>query len=162
MKVMNIIQDSIVDGEGLRSVIFLSGCKWQCRGCHNPSSWNMNNGFDLTINEIVQRLDNPINEVTISGGDPFLQAKELVELLKILKLKGKNIWCYTGYSYEELLKKKIHRDCLSYINILVDGKFEIGKRDLSLLYRGSANQRIIDVQQSLAQDTVVLWKDGNY
>ncbi|OME54069.1 anaerobic ribonucleoside-triphosphate reductase activating protein [Paenibacillus odorifer] len=152
MKVMNIIQDSIVDGVGLRTVIFFSGCPHQCFGCHNPQSWNASNGTDMTMEEILEQIS-PMNNVTLSGGEPFLQAKAIVPLVKALKDKGKTVWCFTGYLYEDVKDQEL----MKYIDVLVDGKFEIDKRDLDLVYKGSSNQRIISVKRSIEGKQVVLW-----
>jgi anaerobic ribonucleoside-triphosphate reductase activating protein len=150
MRVMNILHDSIVDGRGLRTVIFFAGCPHHCTGCHNPQSWERNNGVEMTMEEIFQEvMANELSDITFSGGEPFLQSKEIMPLAQRLKHEGKNIWCYTGYLYEELINHTQHRSLLKHIDILVDGRFDISKRDLSLLYRGSSNQRIIDVSKSL-------------
>lgn len=146
MKVMNIIQDSIVDGEGLRTVIFFAGCSHFCKGCHNPSSWNINNGVEVSLEEILKEVKkNPLNDVTFSGGDPIYQVKELVKLAKEIKKLNKNIWCYTGYTIEELrsINNKDINELLETIDVLVDGRFEIDNLDLSIPFRGSTNQRII-------------------
>ena len=146
MKVMNIIHDSIVDGEGLRTVVFLAGCPHFCKGCHNPSSWNRENGIDMTIDEIYEEvMSNPLTDVTFSGGEPFMQADELQILAKRLKQSNKNIWIYSGFTYEELIDHP-NPNCqklLMLCDVLVDGRFELDKHDPNLLFRGSANQRII-------------------
>ena len=145
MRVLNIVHDSIVDGPGLRTVIFFAGCPHHCRGCHNPESWNPKGGIEMTIDEIAAEcLSNPLNDVTFSGGDPLYQVEELAALAVILKANQKNIWCYTGYTYEDLQEKKDPSISLlfQHIDALVDGPFVLAKRDLSLLYRGSSNQRI--------------------
>lgn len=153
MKVMNIIHDSIVDGAGLRTVIFFSGCPHRCVGCHNPSSWNIANGSEMPLEAILEAVvSNPLNNITLSGGEPFMQSDDLLILAKAIKKIGKNIWCYTGYLYEDIPNKEV----LKYIDVLVDGQFEIDKRDLELLYKGSSNQRIIDVQKSLISNEIVL------
>lgn len=149
MKVMNIIHDSIVDGEGFRTVVFFAGCPHQCEGCHNPKSWNANNGTELSVEEILNEIkSNPLTEVTFSGGEPFVQSKELCELAKKVKLLGKNIWCYTGYRVEELrdMNNSYVHELLQTIDVLVDGPFQLEKRDLSLDFRGSSNQRILHLK----------------
>jgi len=157
MKVMNIVHDSIVDGEGFRSVIFFAGCPHHCEGCHNPQSWNMDNGIDMTREQIITEVtNNELTNVTLSGGEPFLQSIEIAKLAKALKKEGKNIWCYTGYLFEDLLAIPLHHELLSQIDVLVDGKFDLTKRDLSLFYKGSDNQRVIDVQKSLQTGMVVM------
>lgn len=159
MKVINILHDSIVDGAGFRSVVFFAGCPHRCHGCHNPQSWNIANGKDLSqANIFTELIENELTNVTLSGGEPFLQSMEVSELAKSLKAVGKNIWCYTGYLFEDLLDNPNHRHLLEQIDVLVDGPFELAKRDLSLLYKGSSNQRIIDVQRSLTEGKIQLYK----
>lgn len=160
MKVMNIIHDSIVDGEGFRSVIFFAGCPHRCYGCHNPQSWNNENGTDMTIEQIVSEImENELTQVTFSGGEPFLQSAEVGQLAQTLKQEGKNIWCYTGYTFEVLMEDQVHYQLLSHIDVLVDGTFEFEKRDISLLFKGSSNQRIIDVKKSLQEGSIILYID---
>jgi anaerobic ribonucleoside-triphosphate reductase activating protein len=150
MRVLTIFHDSIVDGNGLRTVIFFAGCPHFCQGCQNPQSWNRENGAEWTVGEVFQEvMRNELSNVTFSGGEPFLQSKEIAPLAKKLKRGGKNIWCYTGYLYEELIQCPDHVAMLKYIDVLVDGRFELSKRDLSLQYKGSSNQRVINVQKSL-------------
>ncbi|EJW13906.1 anaerobic ribonucleoside-triphosphate reductase activating protein [Paenibacillus alvei] len=155
MKVMNIIHDSIVDGDGLRAVIFFAGCPHRCPGCHNPQSWNMMNGTEMSVDEIFNNvMSNPMSNVTFSGGDPFMQSsRELAELARKIKDAEKSIWCFTGYSFDQVCDLEV----IKYIDVLVDGKFEIDKRDLDLAYKGSSNQRIIDVQRSLIEDKIIIW-----
>ncbi len=142
---MNIIHDSVVDGEGLRTVIFFAGCPHFCKGCHNPESWNIKNGREMTVDEIVDEvMSNPICEVTLSGGDPFFQASEVKEVARRLRENGKNIWAFTGYTLEELLELGgDYVELLRQCDVLVDGRFILSERDLSLDFRGSRNQRII-------------------
>lgn len=146
MRILDIVQDSIVDGPGLRTVVFFAGCPHHCIGCHNPESWNPGGGIKMSVEEIATKcLSNPLNEITFSGGDPLYQVEELAQLAIILKRHKKNIWCYTGYVYEDLLNRQdpnIHL-LLENIDVLVDGPFVLSKRDLSLSYRGSSNQRLI-------------------
>ncbi len=152
MKVISIICDSIVDGEGLRTVIFFAGCPHHCFGCHNPESWNSANGHDYSLEKLVSIvMANPINDVTFSGGEPFLQAKEIVPLAKILKSHGKNIWLYTGFTLEQLLLRNNKNELalLNEIDVLVDGPFLQEKANLALPFRGSSNQRIINVKKAL-------------
>ncbi|WP_036696872.1 anaerobic ribonucleoside-triphosphate reductase activating protein [Paenibacillus taiwanensis] len=142
--VMNIIHDSVVDGDGLRSVVFFSGCPHQCLGCHNPQSWALMGGTPMSVDEIANELlSNPITDVTLSGGEPFVQAKEVKLLARKLRAAGKHIWAYTGYTIEQLQgasRDKI--ELLREIDVLVDGPFELDKKRAGLMYRGSANQRI--------------------
>ncbi|XJZ27250.1 anaerobic ribonucleoside-triphosphate reductase activating protein [Bacillota bacterium Lsc_1132] len=150
MQVLNILHDSIVDGKGLRTVVFFAGCPHHCFGCHNPQSWNRDNGSEMSEDEIFQEVvGNELSDVTFSGGEPFMQSAELTPLAQRLKQAGKNIWCYTGYLFEELIRQPQHLALLQHIDVLVDGRFELSKRDLSLLYKGSRNQRLIDVPKAL-------------
>lgn len=149
MKVLNIIHDSVVDGEGLRTVVFFAGCPHQCLGCHNPDSWFRSNGTSMTLDEVLAEIEsNPMNDVTFSGGEPFIQAKQIVPLAKKVKELGKNIWIYSGFTYEEITdgKDPYKRDLLEICDVLVDGRFVLEERDLSLTFKGSRNQRIIQLQ----------------
>lgn len=149
MRVMNILHDSVVDGEGMRTVIFFAGCPHFCKGCHNPESWNIRNGTDMTVDEIVDEvLSNPLCDVTLSGGDPFFQASEVKEVARRLQENGKNIWAYTGYTIEQLFELGgDHVELLRQCDVLVDGPFILAERDLSLDFRGSRNQRVIHLNQ---------------
>ena len=142
--VMSIVHDSVVDGEGLRTVIFFSGCPHRCLGCHNEQSWKLANGTLMTIDEVYQEvMRNPITDVTLSGGDPFVQAKEVAKLARRLKEAGKHIWSYTGYTLEELKQGTADKqELLRYIDVLVDGRFVLERKIPGLLFRGSDNQRI--------------------
>ncbi|RFA34350.1 anaerobic ribonucleoside-triphosphate reductase activating protein [Virgibacillus dokdonensis] len=146
--VLSIYHDSVVDGEGLRAVIFFAGCPHFCKGCHNPKSWNLRNGKEMHVNQIVEEALNPLNDITLSGGDPFYQAEAVAKVAKQLKEHGKNIWAYTGWTLEQLLENKDpHQlELLQYVDVLVDGPFILAERDLTLTFRGSKNQRIIDMK----------------
>lgn len=158
IKVLNIIQDSIVDGPGLRATIFFAGCPHKCKGCHNPESWNINYGEDYSIAEILSIIkSNTITQgVTLSGGDPFFQPKEAAALSKVLKENGYNLWMYTGFKYEDILKDPQQKALMTEADVLVDGKFVLEKKDLTLPFRGSSNQRIINVPKSLQENKIIL------
>jgi len=146
MKMMNIIHDSVVDGEGLRTVLFFAGCPHFCRGCHNPQSWRMENGTEMSIAEALEEIaSNPISDVTFSGGDPFAQAEEAYQLAREVRRMGKNLWVYTGYTLEQLLAHGTaeQRWLLAECDMLVDGPFVLAERDITLAFRGSRNQRLI-------------------
>jgi anaerobic ribonucleoside-triphosphate reductase activating protein len=149
IRVSGIIFDSIVDGEGLRTVLFVQGCKRHCEGCHNPETWDLNGGTLMSVNEISKIiLDNSYNDgLTISGGEPMLQKESLMELIRLIHSEKKkyNIWMYTGYKYEEIMNEEIIKN----VNVVVDGEFILEERDLSLLFRGSKNQRIIDIEECM-------------
>ncbi|EMA6343578.1 anaerobic ribonucleoside-triphosphate reductase activating protein [Bacillus cytotoxicus] len=150
MRVMNMIHDSVVDGEGLRTVVFFAGCPHRCFGCHNPQSWNTCNGTEMTAEEIIKEIaKNPLTDVTFSGGDPFLQAAEVKKVAKGVKDLRKNLWIYTGYTLEEIQNSQNNDmiELLQYGDVLVDGRFELDKRDLTLPFRGSSNQRIIRLKE---------------
>jgi anaerobic ribonucleoside-triphosphate reductase activating protein len=162
ISVADIYFGSLVDGDGIRDIVFGAGCSHRCEKCHNPQTWDINNGSWVTVQEVFDKLDltkNPLLDgVTFSGGDPMYQPKAFCELAKKIKEVPKmDIWCYTGYTFEEIVNCKDEKyELLKQVNVLVDGKFVKELRDLSLLYRGSSNQRIIDVQESLKQNRVII------
>lgn len=157
LRVLNIIDGTSVDGEGLRTSIYFAGCEHHCEGCHNPQSWNPTGGYNLTIDEIMKRvLENDLN-VTFSGGDPLLQVQQLIPLAARIKEAGKTIWCYTGYSFEEILSSPELSAILPFIDVIVDGRFVQSKRNISLHFRGSENQRVIDVKKSVTGKIVTLY-----
>ena len=158
MRVLGYLPNSIVDGVGIRQVFFLSGCPHHCKGCHNPQSWNSRNGEHYTVKEIVTKaLSSPYN-VTFSGGDPLYQLTELNAVASLIK-PNKSIWVYTGYTWEEIMGNDALKSVLENIDVLVDGRFEEDKRNPELVFRGSENQRIIDVQKSLEANEIVLWEE---
>lgn len=153
--------DSIVDGEGVRTVIWTQGCPHSCEGCHNPETHDFNGGALIDIEEvkeIISSLDGQ-DGITFSGGDPFVQPEACAILARFAKSKGLNIWTYTGFKYEDIISmsknNKGYMDFLKEIDVLVDGKFEISKRSYNCIFRGSTNQRIIDVKRSLEESKVV-------
>lgn len=154
--------DSIVDGEGIRTVIWTQGCPHHCLGCHNPETWSFDEGELVDLEDVYEAIDELEGQdgITFSGGDPFMQPKECCEIAKYARSKGLNIWSYTGYDYEvliELAKKKPEiMDFLKELDVLVDGKFVLSKKSFSCIFRGSTNQRLIDVKESLKQNKVVL------
>lgn len=163
MRIMNIDTDSTDNGHGIRTVIYVSGCTHYCEGCHNPSSWNAKNGIEYSISKLIDIIeDNSISDVTISGGDSLtIQYEDTLMLVKEIKAKThKNVWLYTGYVFEELPEHK--KEILHYLDVMIDGRFELSKKDLRNMFRGSSNQRIIDVQRSLKDGTTILWRDGQY
>ncbi len=158
LSVLAIVEDTTVDGPGFRTAIYAAGCPNHCPGCHNPESWDIHRGSMMQTEEIVERiLADEFADVTFSGGDPMFQPEGFTELAQAIKARSsKNIWCYTGYTFEALLRNPAQRQLLEQIDVLVDGRFEQSLRDESLLFRGSSNQRLIDVPASLRANRVVL------
>lgn len=155
-------EDSIVDGEGIRTVLWTQGCPHHCPGCHNPQTHDFNEGILVDIEDVKDAIDELKGQdgLTFSGGDPFMQPKACAEIARFARKVGLNIWCYTGYTFEQLLtlskKKPEILDFLKEIDILVDGRFILEKKSYSALFRGSTNQRLVDVKKSLEEGTVVL------
>ncbi|OIN68248.1 anaerobic ribonucleoside-triphosphate reductase activating protein [Exiguobacterium sp. KRL4] len=142
MRLLQILADSVVDGPGLRTVIFFAGCPHHCPGCHNPDSWLVEGGADYSVAEVVEQLRTlGSRRITISGGEPFLQRTALVEL--IAALAGYEIYLFTGYTMEQLLREEQSKWILSRIDCLIDGRYVQALPDHSLLIRGSTNQRIL-------------------
>lgn len=151
LRIIGIYPETISDGYGLRYAIYFAGCAHRCPGCHNPESHNPRRGEPLTVERAeticAAIAANPILDgVTFSGGDPLLQPEAMAAFLRLVKERtGQNVWCYTGYTLEECLADPARRECLRWIDTLVDGRYVEALRDLSLDFRGSSNQRIIDV-----------------
>ncbi len=158
LRIAGIERESVVDGPGIRTVIFCQGCLKHCEGCHNPETWDLQGGMLVTVDEIVKIIHtNPLcHGVTYSGGEPFLQAEELFALSQ--RLKDYEIAAYTGYTFEELFLHgtKEQRDLLSVLDVLIDGPFVLSERTLDLSFRGSRNQRILNVPESLRVGHAVL------
>ena len=152
IRLAGIIEDSIVDGPGIRFVIFVQGCPHKCKGCHNEHAQDFNGGFNADIYKTAERIiKSHIAKLTFSGGEPFSQAQELAEITRLIKARKPNIEIitYTGYLYEELLLKAQTdigvKGLLTVTNYLVDGKYDQNKKSTDCFYRGSSNQRIFDI-----------------
>ena len=158
ISILEIVEDTTVDGPGFRTTVYCAGCPNRCPGCHNPQSWDIANGREVDIEEILKViLADPFADVTFSGGDPMFQPVGFAALAKAIKERsGKTIWCYTGYLFEDLLNNVQQKGLLEYIDVLVDGRFIEVLKSEELRFRGSSNQRIIDVQASLSSGTTVL------
>ena len=160
--------DSIVDGPGLRTVIWTQGCAHHCPECQNPQTWDFDGGGLVPVSEVLKAIDELEDQtgITFSGGDPMYQPEACTKIAKYCKDKGYDIWVYTGFTYEELINmsktKPIYKEFLSNIDILVDGPFKIKERDLSLLFRGSRNQRLIDMPKTLSKGEVILLDEYAY
>ena len=161
IRIAGIVNDSIVDGPGFRLTVFTQGCVHGCPGCHNPKTHDFKGGYDIDTDAIIlQARENILLDgVTLSGGEPFCQSAACAEIAKGAKKLGLNVWCYTGYTYEELISGSAEwMNLLNEIDVLVDGRFEIDKKTLNCRFRGSSNQRLIDVQASLKNGKVVLFE----
>ena len=166
MRIAGMIQDSIVDGPGFRFTLFTQGCPHRCEGCHNPETHDPNGGSEMGTEEIIKKLlSNPLTDgITFSGGEPFEQAGDCAVIARAARDNGLNVWAYSGYTFEELLKKAENQpevlELLKLTDVLVDGRFVLAQRSLSLKWRGSANQRILDVPKSLEAGAAVLRQEG--
>jgi len=163
MRIAGLVQDSIVDGPGLRFTVFTQGCGLCCDGCHNPSAWDVDGGSEIEISEIIAEMDeNPLTDgLTLTGGEPFMQAAGCAQIAAAAREKGLNVWVYSGNTFEELLAKadmdSSIKGLLELCDVLVDGPFILSERSLSVKWRGSRNQRVVDVKKSLeAGEAVIL------
>ena len=158
---------AVSNGAGVRTVLWVSGCDIHCRNCHNQQTWDFNSGIpftDDTMQELLYDLSKPyIKGLTLSGGHPLdpHNAPKVLEIVKRVKMvfPNKDIWIYSGYVWENIMKDETLREILKYIDVLVDGAYVDELRDISLAFRGSSNQRIIDVPKSLEQNKVILWQE---
>lgn len=153
--------DSIVDGEGIRTVVWTQGCAHNCKGCHNPETHDFCKGIEMDVEDLKAEISKTKNQdgITLSGGDPLYQLEASTEIAKYCKENNLNVWCYTGFTFEELLKKSesntTMKELLQNVDVLVDGEFELENRSLNLYFKGSKNQRVLDVQESLKQGTPI-------
>ena len=158
--VASIVDNTIVDGEGFRTSIYVSGCDICCEDCHNKEFWDINSGHSMTIDEVYEKITNYFTNVTFIGGEPMLQAPALTILAKKIKENtDKTIWIYSGHTYEEILDNEIYFNLLQYCDVLVDGKFDKNYFKNNLKFKGSTNQRIIDVKKSINKNELILWVD---
>lgn len=160
LKISGIVNDSIVDGPGLRFSIFTQGCPHACPGCHNPQTHPFKGGKSYSLRKFKKAiLANPLlYGVTFSGGDPFSQAKALIPFAKFVKERGLELACYTGFVFEQLINGTVPyaKELLHHVDILIDGKFVLAQKSLDLKFKGSKNQRTIDVQKSLDEEKAIL------
>ncbi|MDR1328473.1 MAG: anaerobic ribonucleoside-triphosphate reductase activating protein [Oscillospiraceae bacterium] len=158
MRVAGTVQESIVDGPGLRFTVFAQGCPHRCEGCHNPQTHDAHGGTERPVSDIIsEMLKNPLTDgLTLSGGEPFAQAGDCAEIAEAAKKAGLNVWIYTGYTFEELAGAGDGgaRRLLGFADVLVDGRFILAERTLEYPWRGSRNQRLIDVRRSLSEGRV--------
>lgn len=161
MRIYGLVQDSIVDGPGFRFSCFVQGCPHNCPGCHNPDSHDPDGGQEMTVEEVAaELLKNPLTDgLTLSGGEPFAQPEACLELAKIAHAHGLNVWSYSGWTFEYLRDQgtAAQQALLRELDVLVDGPFVLEQRTLALPWRGSRNQRVVNVPESLAAgETVVI------
>ena len=161
----NITTDSIVDGEGIRSVIWCQGCIHNCPGCHNPNTHSFTDGILRDVEEVCKEIDELEFQdgITLSGGDPLCQIDACLEIAKFANNKGLNVWCYTGYKMEDLLKRTENeyklKELLMNIDVLVDSPFILELKSYDVPFRGSSNQRLINSKESINQNKIILYKD---
>jgi len=156
VRIAGLVQESFVDGEGIRFAIFFQGCKRNCFNCHNPATHDLNGGKIFDTEEIILQIKkNPLlTGITLTGGEPFLQIAPALELAKAAKNLNLNVWCYTGFKFEDIPSDA--EELLQNIDVLVDGEYIDDLRDLELQFRGSKNQRVIDLQKTLSAGEIVL------
>ena len=157
IRILDIKYGTSVDGIGLRTSLYCAGCENHCVGCHNPQSWDENGGEAIEIEELFRLIVDADMNVTFTGGDPMFHPKGFIQLAQMIKEQtDKTIWCYTGYRFEDLLVHPLRRKLVELCDVIVDGRYIEAERDLSLHFRGSRNQRIIDVPNSLQFNKVYL------
>ena len=167
MNYHNIKTDDMLNGDGLRVTCWVSGCDIGCFNCYNPQTWDFNSGIPFTedtMQEILYDLSKPyIKGITLSGGHPLdpHNAPKVLEIVKRVKMvfPNKDIWIYSGYVWEDIIKNETLREIMKYTDVLVDGAYIDELRDISLAFRGSSNQRIIDVKKTLDSNEVILWQE---
>lgn len=166
MRIANYIQDSIVDGPGFRMTVFTQGCPHHCPGCHNPQTHNPLGGREASLVELSEVLcSNPLTDgLTLSGGEPFAQPEACAALARVAREQGMSVWAYSGWTLEELMEDSRPgvRELLELLDVLVDGPFLLEQRSLTLQWRGSTNQRLLDVPASLEARKAILWKPKPY
>ena len=160
-RLSGIVNESVSDGPSLRAVLFFQGCKHHCPNCHNPQTWDFHDGCEYTVAELLrQLLDTPlIKGITLSGGDPFFQPLAAIQIAHAFHQRGKDVWAYTGFTWNNLLEKKdtARYELAKSCDVLVDGPFILAQRCLDLPFLGSINQRLIWVKESLKQGRIVEW-----
>lgn len=158
MRIAGIVRDSIVDGPGIRDVIFLQGCSHNCKGCHNKQTWDYLGGYHMFASQVFEELRDSDNDITISGGEPLDQYDALIPFLDLIKVQtNKRVWLYTGNTVN--LDQYIYRYLAKYVDVIVDGRFIEELKDTNLQFRGSSNQRIIDLKRSVKARQIVEWSE---
>lgn len=158
MRIAGIVRDSIVDGPGVRDVIFVQGCLHHCKGCHNQDTWDPNGGVEKLSGAIVRELSDSQNDITISGGEPLHQWGALIRLLALIRREtNKRVWLYTGGTVD--LKQNCYLLLSKLVDVIVDGRYVEELRDPNLRFRGSSNQRLVDIKASVERGEIVEWEE---
>jgi anaerobic ribonucleoside-triphosphate reductase activating protein len=160
VRIAGVSKESVVDGPGIRYVIFAQGCRHNCMGCHNPETHDFNGGYEIDADYLIKEIENTrhIDGVTLSGGDPFYQSEAFSYITEKLKEKDINIIAYSGFTYEQIIENSKLEKMLQNIDVLIDGPFILNNRTLSIPFRGSSNQRAIDVNKSKKGNNPVVFE----
>lgn len=157
MRILRILKGTTVDGPGFRTSVYFAGCAHHCAGCHNPGSWDFTGGEDTSIDQLMETVEEEDFDVTLSGGDPLYQPEDVAELCRRVTRLGHTVWIYTGFTWEEILSDPRLLDAVRHAEVVVDSPFIESLLDRDLLFRGSSNQRLIRVSESLTTGKIVLW-----
>ncbi len=156
-RIIDIIRGTTVDGPGFRTSIYFAGCNHHCEGCHNPNSWDFNAGNEMTLDELLEVIKEEDFDVTLTGGDPLYSPEAVIELADAIHSLNHDVWLYTGFTWEEIMNDHVLKNAVSHVDVVVDSPFILPLRDTDLLFKGSSNQRIIDVAKSLKKGNMKLW-----
>ncbi len=159
--ILDIIRGTTVDGPGFRTSVYFAGCRHQCKGCHNPDSWRFDAGIPMTVNQIMDIICEEDFDVTLSGGDPLYHCDFVKQLIREVKKIGHTVWIYSGFTWEEISNNQDLIDTIREADVIVDSPFVQSLKDPDLLFRGSSNQRIIDIKKSLENinsDSYIIWE----
>lgn len=157
MRILRILKGTTVDGPGFRTSVYFAGCAHHCAGCHNPGSWDFTGGEDTSIDQLMETVEEEDFDVTLSGGDPLYQPEDVAELCRRVARLGHTVWIYTGFTWEDILSDPRLLDAVRHAEVVVDSPFIESLLDRDLLFRGSSNQRLIRVSESLTTGKIVLW-----
>ena len=155
--VLSIVRGTTVDGPGFRTSIYLAGCSHRCPGCHNPQSWDANAGAPMSLEGIMEIVREEDFDVTLSGGDPLFNPESTAALIAALKEDGRDVWLFTGYTWEQIIADERLKSAIAQADVVVDGPFISSLKDRDLLFRGSSNQRLINVAASLSSPSPILY-----
>lgn len=156
--IIDIIKGTTVDGPGFRTSVYFAGCLHCCKGCHNPESWSFDAGKPMTVDQLMDIILEEDFDVTLSGGDPLYWPEFTLELASRVRQEGHSVWLYTGFTWEEIMESPILKKVMEEIDVVVDSPFIFSLRDTDLLFRGSSNQRILDVPSSLKAGSPIPWE----